>query len=147
MLSEHQIRGWIAVSAEGLQGEGSPKRISFFTDAGMKARRPARRASREPGLDRAGLGGDPRPGPSGAGPARKGVARARAGGFDDGRSVNQSIYLDRSIYGSIHIFIWNLFIMHVYTVIYIYIYMYIYIYISTHDMCYISLSLYIYIHI
>ena len=23
-LSEHQIRGWIAVSAEGLQGQGSP---------------------------------------------------------------------------------------------------------------------------
>ena len=29
-LSEHQIRGWIAVSAEGLQGEGSPKTSVVF---------------------------------------------------------------------------------------------------------------------
>ena len=31
-LSKHQIRGWRAVSAEELQGEGSHKRSVFFTD-------------------------------------------------------------------------------------------------------------------
>ena len=28
--------GWIAVSAEGSQGKGSPKRNVFFTDTGIK---------------------------------------------------------------------------------------------------------------
>ena len=35
--SEHQIRGWRAVSAAGFQGKGSPKRSDFFTDAGMRS--------------------------------------------------------------------------------------------------------------
>ena len=35
-LSEHQIRVRIGVSAEGLQGKGSPKRMCFFTDAGIR---------------------------------------------------------------------------------------------------------------
>ena len=34
--SEHKIMGWIAVSAEGSQGKGSPKRNVFFTDTGIK---------------------------------------------------------------------------------------------------------------
>ena len=28
-LSKHQIRGWIAVSADGLQGKGSPEKVCF----------------------------------------------------------------------------------------------------------------------
>ena len=31
-LPQHQLRDWIAVSAEGLQGKGSPKRSVVFTD-------------------------------------------------------------------------------------------------------------------
>ena len=34
-LSEHQARGWRAVSAVGLQGRGSRERNVFFTGAGM----------------------------------------------------------------------------------------------------------------
>ena len=41
-LSEHQIRGWIAVSAEELQGEGSHERIVLFTHAGITHVRRAR---------------------------------------------------------------------------------------------------------
>ena len=33
-LSEHQIRGWIAIYAEDLQGKGSHRRSVFFTDTG-----------------------------------------------------------------------------------------------------------------
>ena len=36
-LSERQIRGWIAVSAAGLQGKGSLKRSVCFTDTGKAA--------------------------------------------------------------------------------------------------------------
>ena len=35
VLSEHQLRGWRAVSAEGLQGRGLRKRNILFTDTGI----------------------------------------------------------------------------------------------------------------
>ena len=38
--SQHQIGGWIAVSSEGLQGKGSPKRNDFFTDTCSHRRPP-----------------------------------------------------------------------------------------------------------
>ena len=34
-LSEHQIRGWRAVSAAGFHGQGSHKRNVIFTDTGI----------------------------------------------------------------------------------------------------------------
>ena len=34
-FKQHQIRGWIAVSAALLQGKGSQKRSVFFTDTGI----------------------------------------------------------------------------------------------------------------
>ena len=34
VVSQKQIRGWIAVSAAGLQGKGLHKRRVFFTDTG-----------------------------------------------------------------------------------------------------------------
>ena len=34
-LSEHQLSGWIAFSADRLQGEGAHERIVLFTDTGM----------------------------------------------------------------------------------------------------------------
>ena len=38
-LAKHQIRGWRAVSASGLQGEGSRKRNVFFTGTGSTHQR------------------------------------------------------------------------------------------------------------
>ena len=38
-LSAHRVRGWRAVSAEGLQGEDSPKNSIILTDTDMKPRK------------------------------------------------------------------------------------------------------------
>ena len=50
-LSEHQIRGWIAISVAGLQGLGSQKRQVFFTVTGIidaNDERRVRKAERRP---------------------------------------------------------------------------------------------------